>query len=172
MNEQTLIDKVDRKIIELIQKDPLITHTKISEKVNRSQPTVGIRIKKLEKSGILDYQAGFNLKKNNMYLARVDCQVKDPDMLLKTIDFCPFMLNVYRLSGSLNMSVMIGSHSLEHIYEITNYHFRNNPLVSDVSIEIITDVLNDMIIPLKLDFRPCKFGMKEKCVAASNSMIF
>ena len=41
------IDEVDKSIIELIQKEPTLTHTEIAKKVNRSQPTIGTRIRKL-----------------------------------------------------------------------------------------------------------------------------
>ena len=48
-SEKLKLDDVDRQIITLVQEDPHITHTQIAEKINRSQPTVGMRIKKLEK---------------------------------------------------------------------------------------------------------------------------
>jgi len=52
------IDEIDKNIIEIIQKDPMLTHTEIAKKVNRSQPTIGMRIRKLEKAGVLKFQAG------------------------------------------------------------------------------------------------------------------
>ena len=52
ISEKLKLDDVDIKIISLVQEDPNLTHTQIAEKIDRSQPTVGMRIKKLEKSGI------------------------------------------------------------------------------------------------------------------------
>ncbi|GAG89408.1 unnamed protein product, partial [marine sediment metagenome] len=52
------IDTIDCQIMDLIQKAPSLTHTEIATHVNRSQPTVGMRIRKLEKLGVLKYQAG------------------------------------------------------------------------------------------------------------------
>ena len=52
------IDEIDRKIITLIQNDPNITHSDIAQKVDRSQPTIGMRLKKLTNSGVLKIQAG------------------------------------------------------------------------------------------------------------------
>ncbi|MHA1350914.1 MAG: Lrp/AsnC family transcriptional regulator [Promethearchaeota archaeon] len=43
------LDDIDRKIITLVQDDPNLTHTQIAEKISRSQPTVGMRIKSLRK---------------------------------------------------------------------------------------------------------------------------
>ena len=62
ISEKLKLDDVDRKIISLVQEDPGLTHTQIAEKIDRSQPTVGMRIKKLEKNGILQFQPGINFK--------------------------------------------------------------------------------------------------------------
>ncbi|MFX1554025.1 MAG: Lrp/AsnC family transcriptional regulator, partial [Promethearchaeota archaeon] len=67
MAEKIGIDEIDCKIMDLIQKEPSLTHTQIAEHVNRSQPTVGMRIKKLENLGVLKYQAGINIKVADLY---------------------------------------------------------------------------------------------------------
>ena len=46
-------DNDKKKIIRLIQEDPSMDHSKIAEVTKKSQPTVGIRIKKLRDSGFL-----------------------------------------------------------------------------------------------------------------------
>ncbi|MEJ2295901.1 MAG: winged helix-turn-helix transcriptional regulator, partial [Candidatus Lokiarchaeota archaeon] len=66
------IDEIDRNIIELIQKEPTLTHTEIARRVNRSQPTIGMRIRKLEDSGVLRFQAGIDVKTMDLILARVE----------------------------------------------------------------------------------------------------
>ena len=74
------IDEIDRNIIQLIQKEPTLTHTEIAKQVNRSQPTIGMRIRKLEELGILtirdEPQLGMGL------------EISEPviQFLLKTLD--------------------------------------------------------------------------------------
>jgi len=41
------IDEIDRNIIELIQKEPTLTHTEIAKRVDRSQPTIGMSFKRV-----------------------------------------------------------------------------------------------------------------------------
>ena len=53
ISEKIGIDDIDCKIMDLIQKEPTLTHTEIAGHVNRSQPTIGMRIRRLEKIGIL-----------------------------------------------------------------------------------------------------------------------
>ena len=81
MSEVLKMDEIDKKIISLVQEKPNLTHTQIAEKVNRSQPTVGMRIRRLEEQGVLQFQAGINLKTADMYFARVDIQTNNPDKI-------------------------------------------------------------------------------------------
>jgi DNA-binding Lrp family transcriptional regulator len=75
------LDSIDQKIISLIQENPNLTHTQIAEKIDRSQPTVGMRIKKLEENGILKFQPGINFKNVQLTLATVELKTKDLDTI-------------------------------------------------------------------------------------------
>ena len=157
------IDDIDRNIIEIIQKEPLLTHTEIAKKVNRSQPTIGMRIRKLEKSGVLKFQAGINIKTIDLILARVEIQTLKPDEIIKLVKNCPYMLNAFRLSGSSNLSIMIVSDKLAHLDEIVNHHFRKDPNISEVYMDIVTDVINDFVIPFDFNFETCGLTSTGQC---------
>lgn len=157
------IDDIDRNIIEIIQKEPLLTHTEIAKKVNRSQPTIGMRIRKLEKSGVLKFQAGINIKTIDLILARVEIQTLKPDEIIKLVKNCPYMLNAFRLSGSSNLSIMIVSDKLAHLDEIVNHHFRKDPNISEVYMDIVTDVINDFVIPFDFNFETCGLTESGQC---------
>jgi len=124
LSERLKLDDIDRQIISIVQEDPNITHTDIAERINRSQPTVGMRIKKLEKSGILVFQPGINFKKVNLFLATVEVKTKNPDEIMDMAKCCPFMLNAFRLSGEHNISILLASSKLDKLDNIINYHFR------------------------------------------------
>lgn len=151
LSERLKLDDIDRQIITIVQEDPNITHTDIAEKINRSQPTVGMRIKKLEKSGVLVFQPGINFKKVNLFLATVEVKTKNPDELMEMAKCCPFMLNAFRLSGEHNISILLASSKLEKLDNIINYHFRRNPDIGSVSMEIVTDIAKDFILPIDFD---------------------
>ena len=106
ISDKLKLDDIDRRIITLVQEDPNLTHTQIAEKINRSQPTVGMRIKKLEKEGILQFQPGINFKRVDLFLASVELNTKRPNEILDMARFCPFMLNAFRLSGSHNICIL------------------------------------------------------------------
>ena len=161
------LDEIDKKIITLLQNKPSLTHTQIAKKINKSQPTVGIRIKKLENKGILKFQPGANFKKVDLILATVELDTKSPSNVLDMVRFCPFMLNGFQLTGDHNIFILLVSSELERLNNIVDYHFRNNPEVKFVSMEIVTDIAKDFIFPLDLEsdkLNPTKInGCGEKC---------
>ena len=163
MSEVLKIDEIDRQIIHLIQEQPNLTHTQIAKHVNRSQPTVGMRIRKLEEIGVLQFQAGINIKAADMSFARVEIQARSPEKIYDIVRKCPFMLNCFRISGDFNVSVLITSFSLDDLEKIVNFHFRNRPSVNKVVIEIITDVMMDFIIPFDFSFSGCDCKLTEHC---------
>jgi len=157
------IDEIDKNIIELIQKEPTLTHTEIAKKVNRSQPTIGMRIKKLENSGVLKFQAGINLRNMDLILARVEIQTLNPGEILELVKKCPYMLNAFRLSGTSNLSILLVSPKLEHLDTIVNQHFRKDPSISSVFLDIVTDVSNDFVLPFDFNFDKCHKESDGQC---------
>jgi len=167
ISDKLKLDDVDRKIITLVQEHPGLTHTEIAEKIDRSQPTVGMRIKKLEKSGILQFQPGINFKKVELFLATVEVNSKNPSEILDMARCCPFMLNAFRLSGAHNICILLASSKLEKLDAVVNYHFRNNPDVSMASMEVVTEIAKDFILPIDFDSEVHEpndeVGCGEKC---------
>ncbi len=168
ISEKLKLDEIDKQIISLVQEDPNLTHTQIAEHINRSQPTVGMRIKKLEKAGILQFQPGINFKKvDDLYLATVQVNTKTPDELIDMAKFCPFMLNAFRVSGEHNVCILLASSKLNKLDNIVNYHFRQNPDVSNVAMEVVIDIAKDFVLPIDFssdDHDPTlEDGCGEKC---------
>ncbi|MFX1392574.1 MAG: Lrp/AsnC family transcriptional regulator [Promethearchaeota archaeon] len=163
MSEVLKMDEIDRQIVQLIQEKPNLTHTEIATQVNRSQPTVGMRIRRLEELGVLQFQAGINLKAADIYFASVEIQTKLPEQIYEIVKTCPFMLNAFRVSGEFNVSVLITSFTLEDIDRIVNYHFRNKPEVKKLIINVITDVMTDFIVPIDFNFNKCQCKLHDHC---------
>jgi len=148
ISDKLKLDDIDKQIITLVQEDPNQTHTQIAEKINRSQPTVGMRIKKLEKNGILQMQPGINFRLVNIHLATVELNTKNPKEIFEMAKCCPFMLNAFKLSGDHNICILLASSELTKLDTIINYHFRSNPDVQSVSMEVVTEIAKDFILPI------------------------
>ena len=148
ISEKMGIDTIDCQIMDLIQKAPNLTHTEIATHVNRSQPTVGMRIRKLEKLGVLKYQAGINIKVADLCFARVELQTKNPKKAIEIVKSCPNMINAFKLSGNANLSILLAGVDYKLIDNIFNIYFRNDPDVVKVHIDIIEDVVYDFVLPI------------------------
>jgi DNA-binding Lrp family transcriptional regulator len=151
IDEGLKLDETDISIILLTQKNPNITHSRIAEVVNKSQPTIGARIKKLKKAGVLQFQPGVNFKKANTNLIIVNLRVKNPEIFMEMAKSCPFMLNTFKLSGEYNIVILMTSTSLNKLYNVVNHHFRINSEVQKVSMEIVTEIAKDLILPVNFD---------------------
>ncbi|MFX0035825.1 MAG: Lrp/AsnC family transcriptional regulator [Candidatus Hermodarchaeota archaeon] len=159
------LDEIDLKLISLLKEDPNLTHTQIAEIVNRSQPTVGARLKKLKRKGILQIQAGFNFKKLNIHLALVNLNTKNPNEIMEMVEYCPFMLNAFRIVGKNNITILLVNTKIKKIERIVNHHFRNNPQILEVSMDIITDITKDLILPINADSEILKPILEDGCDA-------
>ncbi len=160
ISEKIGIDDIDCRIMDLIQKEPSLTHTQIAEYVNRSQPTIGMRVKKLEKLGVLKYQAGINMKVADFCFGRIELQTKNPKKVIERVKHCKFLLNAFRLSGDSNISILIVGLNLKDVDYIVNCNFRGDPDVTNVHIDIISEVVNDFVLPIDLNF---EYGLNKSC---------
>jgi DNA-binding Lrp family transcriptional regulator len=163
LSKRLKLDPIDKKIIRLIQSEPNITHTEIARRVGRSQPTVGLRIKRLEDNHILDYQAGINLKNADFYFSIIKIQTNNPDKITEIVEKCRLMLTAFRLSGKTNIEILMVSPKLELLDDVVNKFFRENKYILDISMEIITEVINDVVLPVILNAEKCECCLKEKC---------
>jgi DNA-binding Lrp family transcriptional regulator len=107
-----------------------------------------MRIKKLEKNGILQMQPGINFRLVNIHLATVELNTKNPKEIFEMAKCCPFMLNAFKLSGDHNICILLASSELTKLDTIINYHFRSNPDVQSVSMEVVTEIAKDFILPI------------------------
>ena len=168
ISEKMGIDNIDCRIMDLIQKAPNLTHTEIATKVNRSQPTVGMRIKKLEKLGVLKFQAGINIKVADLCFGRIELQTKNPQKAIEKVKRCQFLLNAFRLSGNSNISILIVGLNIKDIDQIVNRNFRNNPDVIDVHVDIISEVVNDFVLPIDLNLEYGNIKLDKYCCGKCN----
>jgi len=166
MNKVLKMDEIDKQIIHLVQEQPYITHYQIASKVNRSQPNVGMRIKKLKESGFLQLHAGINIKAtmDEMYFAIVALKTNNLNDIHNGVKHCPLILNAFSILGSLDVIVLLAGFTLEELEKIINYYFRNKQSIKNVTVDIISDVICDFILPLNLDLKNCDCDLKEDCI--------
>ena len=165
-NKKLKIDEVDKQIIQLLQDDPEMTHSEISEKVHKSQPAVGARIIKLRRKNLLITQIGVNFKKVDIKLAKVTMLVKNVGDILEKMEKCPFVLHAFKISGITNLLVLIAAPDIKTIDLMVDLCWRSHPDIITINVSYIISSVKDLILPVNFDIEFFgEFGCgKEGCM--------
>lgn len=157
------IDEDDKKIIEMIEKDPSITHSEIAREIDKSQPAVGARIIKLERKHLLTKQVGFNIKEVDIKVAIVFISTKDVEKIVSKIESCPFINHAFKISGEYNILCYVAASDLQTIEKLIDLCFRKDDNVIKIKTNILIESIHDFVIPIdfqieKFDGRHCGPG--------------
>ena len=148
----TKIDNIDKRIIEILQKNPNITHSQIAKNLERSQPAIGARIKKLSEKGILATQIGVDFSKDlvssSLNLVKIEMSITSPQIVFDMVDSCPYIINALKLSGDYNIMIFMACSSLKRLDIILDKHFINKDYVRKIKMDLITDFAAPFILPV------------------------
>lgn len=163
MREFLDLDKRDQEILSLLEKDPEMSQNDIAEKLRISQPSVSARIHKLKQKGALSHVVGMNLRKVNLYMAKVDVIANNTSSVLEIFKDCPYFLNGLIVSGRHNLCLFFVGEDIATLEAIVDGHLRSNPLVTSAEVSIVITPMKDLILPLKMNFDfsdkpPCGIG--------------
>lgn len=147
-NDLLDIDDDDKKIIEMIEENPGITHSEIAAEIGKSQPAVGARIIKLERKHLLSKQVGFNIKKVDIKTAIVYVATKDVESIVQKISTCPFINHAFKISGEYNLLCFIAASNLHTIEHLIDLCFRKDPNVINVKTNILIESIHDFVMPI------------------------
>ncbi|MHA1646229.1 MAG: Lrp/AsnC family transcriptional regulator [Promethearchaeota archaeon] len=145
------IDNTDKKIIELLQENPEITHSEIAKKVNKSQPAVGARIIKLKRKFLLSEQMGAVMNEIPIKYAKVELQAKNVKDLWIKFSRCPNIINAFKITGKYNILVEVVAPSVQMIDKFIDNCLRKDPSVMDVQTTYIIRSLHPHILPLSFN---------------------
>ncbi len=142
------IDEADKKIIEMMEENPDITHSDIAKEIEKSQPAVGARILKLERKHLLTKQVGFNIKKVDIKVAIVYISTKDVEAIVQKIVNCPFINHAFKISGEFNVLCFIAASDLQTIEKLVDLCFRRDDNVINVKTNILIESIHDFVVPI------------------------
>jgi Lrp/AsnC family leucine-responsive transcriptional regulator len=152
MKEFLDLDKRDREILSLLEKYPEMSQSEMAEKLKISQPSVSARIHKLKQKGALSHVVGMNLKKVNLYMAKVDVIANNTSSILDIFKDCPYFLNGLIVSGKHNLCLFFVGEDIATLEAIVDGHLRSNPLVRGAEVSIVITTMKDFVMPVKMNF--------------------
>ena len=84
------INQKDRELIMLLEENPDLPQNKIAKKLGLSQPSIGVRIRKLKEKKIISTKVVINLKELGLNVAKVDATVTSPTRIIDYFKGCPY----------------------------------------------------------------------------------
>jgi DNA-binding Lrp family transcriptional regulator len=157
------VDDTDKKIIELIQKNPDITHSEIADKVRKSQPAIGARIIKLKRKNLLSQQIGAEFKQIDIKLARIDVAAKNVEEIWDRFDKCPYIINVFKTTGDYNLIIEVAAPDVKTIDSFVDSCLRTDPDISNIKVNFIIDSLHTYIVPISFNIEKFANGCTFEC---------
>ncbi len=152
MREFLDLDKRDREILSLLECNPEMSQNDMAEKLKISQPSVSARVHKLKQKGALSHVVGMNLKKVNLYMAKVDVIANNTSSVLEIFKDCPYFLNGLIVSGKHNLCLFFIGEDIATLEAIVDGHLRSNPLVKGAEVSIVITTMKDLVMPVKMNF--------------------
>ncbi|MFB0544532.1 MAG: Lrp/AsnC family transcriptional regulator [Asgard group archaeon] len=161
------ISQKDRELLMLLEEDAELPQNKIAQKLGLSQPSIGVRIRKLKEKNIISNKVAINLKELGLNVAKVDATVNNPTQIIDVFKNCPYFLHGFVTSGKNNVCLFFASEDLTTLEALVDYHLRENPEVNNVELNIIIDAEIDLAFPIKMiiektENTPCGCNCK-KC---------
>lgn len=141
------IDKMNKKILNILQRNGRMTYKEVAKKIDRAQSTVRDRIGIMEEDGVIKgYTVVINKKKAGLdCYAVIQCKV-DPaalDEVTRRLQRVENVMQVYHTSGDHNMTFMIATCDYDEMKRILSDKVA--PLgISDMDTKIVMDSVREM----------------------------
>ena len=143
------IDSTDKKILSMLSENSQLSQAEISERLSISQPAVSARIRKLEENGLLTRLVGTDVKKAQLYLAKVDITTNQVEGFLKSVENCPLYMNCFLTSGRHNMTCFLMGEDMKSVMSCVDSRFRQNPTIKSMECDIVMNPTKSLVVPLK-----------------------
>ena len=176
------IDEINRKILSNLSEDPEISQTELSHRLKISQPAVSLRIRKLEERGVLARLIGTDIKKAQLFLAKVDLTANNVPKVLESLEKCPLYLNCFLTSGRHNMTCLLIGENMRSILSCVDSRLRQNLPVENIEFDMIVTPTRPFIVPVKpkmekkavtpcgADCSTCTFYTSDRCLGCPASI--
>ena len=110
-----MMDRIDRQIVSILQKNARTPLKVIAEKAYLSSPAVSARIERLEKAGIIKgYSAQVNVERlgyHIMAFINLEVQPKQKNQFYPFIESCPNVLECNYVTGQFSMLIKVAFQS-------------------------------------------------------------
>lgn len=176
------LDDVDKKILCLLSENPELSQAELSKRLEISQPAVSMRVRKMEENGTLARFVGVDVKRAELFLAKVDVSTNSVEKVLGFLDTCPLYLNSFMTSGRHNLTIFLQGENIRSLMSCVDSHFRQKLPVRNLEFDLIITPNRPFIVPIRpymekkklttcgADCSACAFYASERCLGCPSSV--
>jgi Lrp/AsnC family leucine-responsive transcriptional regulator len=176
------IDDVDKRILHLLSENPEISQIDIAKRLRISQPAVSARIKNLREKGVMEHLIGIDVKKAQLFLAKIDVVTANTEQVLDSLSKCPLYLNGFLTSGKYNLTILLIGENMRSIVSCVDSHLRPDPIIKEMEFNLVVTPVREFVVPVKpildkkritpcgKDCGSCKFYVNNRCLGCAASI--
>lgn len=166
----------------MLSENPLLSQAELSKRLRISQPAISSRMRKLEQNGTLTRMVGTDVKKSQLFLARVNISTNNVEKVLKFLDTCPLYLNSFLTSGRHNMTIFLLGENIRSIMSCVDSHIRQKLPVRNLEFDLIVTPVRSFVVPVRpsidkkrtsicgTDCSTCTYYSSERCLGCPASI--
>lgn len=149
MISTSMISKVDKKILELLQKDARIPITKIAKEINMSENGVKYRLDKLEEKGIIKRFAVLidpvKVGKKVKAIFQIEVEPKKMRSAIPKLKKIEHFIKIYNTTGSYSITAIGLFESNDTLTNFINNNLLVEIPIQNYTVDIITKNYKDSI---------------------------
>lgn len=150
-----LMDKTDKKILEILQENGRTSYSEIGKKVGMTHVGAKRRLERLINEGIIEISARISADKMNLKAVLVLVEMEGYSKLKKainTIKNCPRMAMAAIMSGGYNLAILAVAENIETLESmlIGECAIRNQEGVKRTEVYLIDTLIHPKFIPLRI----------------------
>lgn len=176
------MNELDKKILALLSENPEISQMELAKHLKISQPAISARINKLREKGILKLLVGAEIKKAELFLAKIDIATTKTEEVLNILGKCPLYLNGFLTSGKYNLTVLLIGENIRSIMSCVDSHIRLIPTIKEMEFNLVITPVREFVTPIKpildkksitpcqKDCSICTFYVNTRCLGCPASI--
>ncbi len=142
------LDAIDKKILNILQKDGRITNAKLAKEIGISPPSMLDRVKRLENSGFIDkYVALVDMEKTGfglLVLILVSLslhQISSLENVKENLIQLDEVLECYQVSGDVDFLLKVATKDMNSYKDFVNNKLSGIPGIQNIKTSFVLDTL-------------------------------
>ena len=152
-----MLDELDQRILDELQKDARISNAELARRVNLSPPATHARVRRLEEKGIIQRHVALLDRQRTGYdllcFVRVSLQLHDLDQVTgfhEAVRKMSEVLECHHVTGDYDYLLKVVAHNTEDLENFLVNRLTPIPGVAQIHTSLVLrEVKNSTILPLK-----------------------